>query len=190
MKTLPRYIPQGYTPIDCSDVDVAVYVHDVQQNDKTAYYAIGFAGKAGKPTFNYRFSKPENRELHIANFITCQRARAESKAKLRAERSKPHSLKVGDILDCSWGWEQTNVDFYQVTRVIGPHSVEIRQISSTSEPNSTYSHGMADRCNPVPNAFTGEPMVKRSNSTNSVCISSYSSASLWDGKPNYRSWYA
>ena len=28
-----------------------------------------------------------------------------------------HTLKVGDVLSSSWGYEQTNVTFYQVTRV-------------------------------------------------------------------------
>lgn len=35
--------------------------------------------------------------------------------------------KAGDILECSWGYERTNVDFYQVVRATA-HSVWLRPI--------------------------------------------------------------
>ena len=39
---------------------------------------------------------------------------------------------IGDILICEWGWEQTNVDFYQVVRTT-TKSVWIRQINHTAD---------------------------------------------------------
>jgi len=37
--------------------------------------------------------------------------------------------KVGDIYVCSWGYEQTNIDYYQVVRVL-PKSVVVQSIDS------------------------------------------------------------
>ena len=34
--------------------------------------------------------------------------------------------KVGDLFNSSWGYEQTNIDFYQVVRVISENTIEVR----------------------------------------------------------------
>jgi hypothetical protein len=55
--------------------------------------------------------------------------RIENARQRREERkSFKHTLKEGDILSCSWGYDQTNVDFYQVTKVVSDKTVKIRQI--------------------------------------------------------------
>jgi len=38
--------------------------------------------------------------------------------------------KAGDMLKMSWGYDQTNVDFFEVTRVIGKAMIEIRKVVS------------------------------------------------------------
>lgn len=40
-----------------------------------------------------------------------------------------YGVKVGDIFHCSWGWEQTNEDFFQVVSLSGASSVRVRQVS-------------------------------------------------------------
>lgn len=35
---------------------------------------------------------------------------------------------VGDIFVCSWGYDQTNVDFFQVVALAGESSVRVRQV--------------------------------------------------------------
>ena len=35
---------------------------------------------------------------------------------------------VGDIFKVSWGYEQTNIDYYQYISITGKRSVEIRKI--------------------------------------------------------------
>jgi hypothetical protein len=42
----------------------------------------------------------------------------------RMKRQMPHSLKVGDILYSSWGYDQTNISFYVVTRTMTAHAGE------------------------------------------------------------------
>ena len=37
-------------------------------------------------------------------------------------------VKVGDIFSASWGWEQTNNDFFQVIALVGESSVRVREV--------------------------------------------------------------
>jgi hypothetical protein len=57
---------------------------------------------------------------------------AADKAARKAERSKPHNLKVGNILVSSWGYDQTNAGCYEVARVVSTKSVEIQKIAKHS----------------------------------------------------------
>lgn len=66
-------------------------------------------------------------------------------------------LVVGDVLVNSWGYEQTNVDYYQVTSLIGKSSVEIRPIAK----DSTETGSMVGVCTPILGRFTNNSMKKR-----------------------------
>ena len=102
-----------------------------------------------------------------------------------------NGFKVGDILYDSWGYEQTNIDFYQVIEV-KPKSVIIRPIGQ----EVTEEGNMSGHTIPIKDCFTGEPVTKKLtgwwNGEKSVATisSKYGSISLWDGKPKYCSWYA
>ena len=58
--------------------------------------------------------------------------RAERKAARAAEKEANKdviaSVKVGDVFSMSWGYDQTNVDFFQVIAKAGKSSVRIRQV--------------------------------------------------------------
>jgi len=68
-----------------------------------------------------------------------------------------HPFKVGDILYDSWGYEQTNIDFYQVVDV-KDKTIKITPIEKKSEnakdPHTAYVQ-------PVKNAFKGKPITKK-----------------------------
>jgi hypothetical protein len=94
-------------------------------------------------------------------------------------------LNVGTIVVNSWGWEQTNVDFYQIVRKT-PKSVWVKKLPATVEQNGFMS-GMA-----MP---TGEPVGEeigpcRINKRGGISVSKYGGTSVWNGKPQYASWYA
>lgn len=40
-----------------------------------------------------------------------------------------HGVKVGDLFYMSWGYEQTNVDFFQVVSLAGASSVRVRNVN-------------------------------------------------------------
>ena len=196
--TLPRefYIPrlvsglknEGAEMVDCSGTDATVYTYEKTKADGAAsYLALAFHGKAAKPDWHFSFHTEEQRNKRIAEYLEDRKGHAEYKAKRKVERQAPHTLKVGDILYTSWGYDQTNIDYYQVTRVPGPMSVEIRKIAANSGPEEGF---MSASCTAAKDKFIGEPMIKRANSCNSVKIESYAWASPWDGKPKRYSWYA
>lgn len=89
--------------------------------------------------------------------------------------------KVGDFFYSSWGYEQTNIDFYQVTTVKNK-MVGLRPIGATR----VYDGPMSGHTKLVPNAFTGEEefhLVKFSTEDSPYFkLTSYSSA--WPCDPN------
>ncbi len=40
-----------------------------------------------------------------------------------------YGVQVGDVFRCSWGYDQTNEDFFQVVALVGTGSVRVRQVS-------------------------------------------------------------
>jgi hypothetical protein len=100
-------------------------------------------------------------------------------------------VKVGSIFHWSWGYEQTNVDFYQVVALNGRNAI-VREIGQKTVEGSTYSHGMADTRVAVPDKFIGPEKHKRIMFSNGEPYLSkpYGWCSLWEGKPEYCSWYA
>lgn len=89
--------------------------------------------------------------------------------------------RVGDVLVSSWGYDQTNVDWYRVVRVTAK-SVVIQECHGVrADADDEYTDHM------VPGAPSerSKPQTKRVRQgldSYSVTISSYADASLWDGK--------
>lgn len=52
---------------------------------------------------------------------------------------------VGDIFSASWGYEQTNVDFFQVVALVGTSSVRVRQVYPRMITEEAISGMSADR---------------------------------------------
>lgn len=102
--------------------------------------------------------------------------------------------KVNDILVCSWGFDQTNVDFYKVIGISSSgKSITIQRINSEVKENGFMCGSSVPSVPHTVSNHRGEPLTKRVKIIdNSYCvnISSYSTAYLWDGKPERCSWYA
>lgn len=100
--------------------------------------------------------------------------------------------KVGDIIVNTWGWEQTNVSFYQVVKV-GNKTIDIEQIYAATVSGSEEQHGMADRVVAQKDAFKpdGDKYTLRVKAGGWLSNpESYYHMHKWDGRPEYRSWYA
>jgi hypothetical protein len=155
--------------------DLAIWREEIDGNP----FAYGFQGKARQPVWAYRFKDAAHRERFIGEKIAARRAHFGRKAERAAERKQAtHSLTVGDILSSSWGYDQTNVDFYEVVAVPSSKSVIIRKIASQA--------AARDRVAPQPGVFIEGPMLKRVTAHGSVKIEDYAWASKWSGAPMYQ----
>ena len=143
------------------------------------------------------FRKEQEREEWITNFKKSVQNGLDYKTEKKAARMNfKNPAQTGDILQSSWGYDQTNVDHYQVVKVIGK-MVDIQEIGSETVPGSTQSHGMADSVRPVKGRFLkdSKPMRKfvKSFGDNGYCvtIASYTDAyKVSEDSQTYRSWYA
>jgi hypothetical protein len=99
------------------------------------------------------------------------------------------NVKVGDIFVNSWGYDQTNIDAYQVTRLT-PKMMVLQQISTT--PVTGTAGFMCQHCKPAPDSFVhnAKPFKARIPSGDGFGLN-YGYARKWDGvKTYYESWYA
>lgn len=143
-----------------------------------ALYAIGFWGSSAKASFYNRFRNEGQRDEKIDQFFKSADGWDVRKAAAKAERqAAPRGMDVGDVLRSSWGYDQTNIDYYQVTKLIGKSKVEIRAIAQERE----ATQWLAGKCVPVVDKFIGEPMVKVAKN-GGVRIASYAGAYKMEGK--------
>jgi hypothetical protein len=115
----------------------------------------------------------------VVDFFAPEKAKAPTYA---APKKPDSGLKIGDILSASWGYDQTNVDFYQVVNVKNK-TVDIRRVSSTI----VKSDRGADYVVPNVGDFIGAVIPnKRPSEGGYVKVSTSRSASPWNGKPMYQ----
>jgi len=153
-----------------------------------------------KIEFNYYFANEEKANQFVLDFIKkidlWEDRKQENKNRKKEEIKKGlenNILQVGDIYYSSWGYEQTNIDFYQIIEVKGQYAT-FREICSQEVEGSMYSHGMACNVVPVKDSFYGEPIKKKMNFMNggAYCnLSSYKSAYPYTAgeRGMYKSWY-
>lgn len=101
-------------------------------------------------------------------------------------------LKVGDILYSSWGYDQTNIDFYKVIEITkSGKSAKIQSIGQKVTRNAGFMCEYVI-ANPAV-VSSGKILTKRIKEYNGkpyLNLTSYSGAFLWDGQEKYQSHYA
>lgn len=137
-------------------------------------FAMCFRGKADKPNAYYTFKTTDRRNAFIAEFFAATQEIEKRRAENRKERTiAPRGVEVGDVLRSMWGYDQTNIDYYQVTALVGDKMVEVREICCEREETGF----MQGKSVPAINKFKGEPM-RRVCRNGSVKIDNVCSASL------------
>jgi hypothetical protein len=171
--TAARYIPEGANKISNKSGSAVAYTYTTK-GGKLA--AIGYIGKAAKPALNYIYGNSARRMASVAQFLAGAEASHNAKIQRAAEKrealANPHSLNVGDVMSCSWGYDQTNVDYFEVTRLVGKRSVELRKIACMSE-DTEFMQGVSA---PAKGHYIDEPMIKRVDERNAVRIYRFASA--------------
>ncbi len=190
----PRYIPNDYRQREYKNANALICFAEKENK----FYAMGYSGKRSKPDFNYRFKTLEHCEKYINDYLKTltERSRykqeqADKKKEIRKNFKNP--LQVGDIVYTSWGWEQTNIDFYQVVETVGKSTVKLRALCCEDVGNN-QGHFMSATKIPVKDKFWGsEILTKRVSPMGEngfyITISSCETAFAWDGKPKNYSWY-
>lgn len=167
------YIPRGSVKVSSKGSSAVAYLYERGGQP----CAVGFFGKSDKPALNYRYATKERRAESLAAWMKrmdeWQASKDAAKAKKKETLAKPQELlKVGDVLQCSWGYDQTNIDYYEVTKLVGKRTVEIRKIAC----ESVETEFMQGRSVPAKGEYIGEPMRKQVSEYGSVRIFSFASA--------------
>lgn len=120
---------------------------------------LSFEGRSTKPAARYRFPSEQRRREWVERYLADSAAAYARVEQRKAERKADavRKLEKGDVLRCSWGYDQTNVDYYEVTDLVGDSMVEIRKIAAMVE-DTGRDQGV---CVPQPGNYIDEPMRKR-----------------------------
>ncbi len=179
-----RVVPDNAVEQRHDDMDTVIYLYQCCCN-RSPFAAICYDGRRLKPGFSYRFSNEIKRSQFINNWLDDKRKIIEEKLERRNFKT---SLIAGSILYCSWGYDQTNVEFWQVVKKKSDKTVVIRQLAVKNlEPDKR----MLGKIIPIPNVFhSAEQFEKRVTIGDRIKFESFRSLSPWDDKPKYCSSYA
>lgn len=177
------------------------------------YNVLGFIGTAQKSAFYESYRTVEQRDKRIAEFFAGLDRSEAYKVERKAERSKPHELTVGDIIYNSWGYDQTNIDWYVIVKR-SANFVWLQPIAARSIPSEgvapmagytepelpvrqilerevrswgEYDEGVGFRPSTLKTVAI-EPTMRKAQGK-SVHFE-HGCGSVWDGRPKYESWYA
>jgi len=169
------------------------FLQDVKRLEEKAEIVIK-CKKTRQNTFNhvwfFRFKTMDQAIKRIKQTIESRKAELESIAERKKESNQPHNLKVGQTLVCSWGYDQTNIDFYQITKLIGNHFCEIQSINCDSIDYDKYTD-KKKIASIKPVIDNGQPRLKRRIRWSKICnsasvsINSYSNAYTVDENRTY-----
>lgn len=119
-----------------------------------------FIGKALKPKYYYAFKSEleavrfiKNRVEYELKNINDRIERKETEKELK--KNYKTSLKVGDIMHGSWGYDMTINEFYQITEIRN-RTVILREVGMERKAAGYYYEDVR----PCTNCFVGEP-IKR-----------------------------
>jgi len=143
-----------------------------------------------KPKVNCYYHSDERRaqalEYFKASYTKQVERRAQRAQERREARNQPHTLEVGQCLYASWGYDQTNIDYYQVTRV-SRRSVWFRQIDGRILESNGY---MSSTVQPTKDSFRGEEQRRSVDSDNTVKFNRrYLHACAWTDTHNQTSYH-
>lgn len=191
-------------------VEIGKYIFQIYDRSNAGYmknrpYGVLYAKKTPKARVsktrviqNVAFESIERCEKYIEDLYRKiylnMKSDQEYKEKKRLEQKEVVAsdfYKVGDIVVNSWGYEQTNIEFYQVVKVTA-RTIMVKEIGQNMVEDSMYAHGMAwkvvaDKDNFVENGDEYKLRVYARGALSKP--ESYYHFTKWDGSPEYKSTY-
>ena len=144
--------------------------------------AVAWSGKRSKYDWYYRFRDKKQMDKYISDYF----CKLEDIARLKIERKEQKkkekqeffdSIQVGDIFVDSWGYDQTNVDFYKVTKKLKA-SIKIVKIASETITDLNSSLLVVPR-----ESIHCSKEITKVPQDGYIRTSSFSHATPWSGKP-------
>jgi hypothetical protein len=140
-----------------------------------------------KTELNYRVDQEYESYVKYAKMDYERREADRIRYEKEAKEFK-ENLKVGSILSYTWGWEQTNWQFYQVVELKGKSTVVIRELNQDAGPEEGF---MTNKTKPIKDSFcTERTITKRLNKKYGWLNMNHGLAKLWDGKEKTATHYA
>lgn len=140
------YIPKGSLKVADKQSDAVAYVY---ASAAGVPFAMVFVGKADKPLWHYRFKTAERRDRAVLQAFENRREALKRNADRRAERKAwVPDYKVGQVLRTCWGYEQTNVEFFEITEIRGKYAI-LRELAQ-ARAETGWAQG---KCAPLPGEY-------------------------------------
>lgn len=154
--------------------------------DETALIFIAFRGRSTKPVERRHFKTLEelNKHYHALVKTIMERNQINGDRLKRLQEKNTREIKPGAIFYASWGYDQTNIDFYQIIAVKGI-KVIVRELYQDKQHNA-IDHGVTSA---IKDSFKGEEITLRIGKYG-LKVEQRNTLSKWDGKPVYWSSYA
>lgn len=162
-------------------------------NKEEMQYLVYFVKNDRRMHYN-RYTSAMERDERLFNLLSTAEDLINKikKDKEKEKKQKEEMIKtvsIGDIFVSSWGYDQTNVNAYQVIekklKTVVLSEIRLAQVGGTE----AY---MSCQVTPIKDAFIDKnKTIKKLIKPNGIKISSYAYAYKWDGKSTYyNSWYA
>lgn len=102
---------------------------------------------------------------------------------MKRENKNYLGIQVGDVFYNSWGYEQTNIDFYQVVELRGTKQIVVREIRHKKTKDCDFCSCMVS---PIKDDFIGESIRKTVKGTieHPYCSAEFGllSKTTWDSE--------
>lgn len=187
-----RYIPKGSMPITEDDLGTVYVYRFVGRDGKPRYGAVAYLPKAIRNSWHYTFKTDLQLDSQIENWFKNLRAHKALVAERRAKQFAGHNFKVGDIVTNSWGYDQTNVDWYIVKRVSKSY-VWLKGVSSelvTDEGCGPMSGVESLRLDENLKPIESEKPATKHQASGDYVTMRHGCGTKWTGDKKYSSWYA
>jgi hypothetical protein len=185
---LSRWIPQDGRKVEVKNLPGTVaYLYTSRKGQPSAIF---YRGNSNKVDMNVAYRSEEQRTKGVTAWVQeCIRQHENRMAHKAIAQEKKHAdapqiYLPGCIICHSWGYDQTNIDFFIITERKGD-MVTLQALGQDREYNSQWMTGTTT---PIKDKPIGEPFKRKvhkydGEETGISIEKSYGWASLWNGKP-------
>lgn len=174
-RTRSDFLPKTFLQkINVKNTDCVIYIME-------NLTAKCFYGRKAKAQWFIQFGTEEQMKFKINLTIENRQKEAELK-------NRKSTLKVGDIMVNSWGWDQTNIDFYRIEKIVGKATAVIVKLKNKIVDDKMFEC-MTTKVVPSDKTVDG-PFKKRFSNVDDTIKMGYGWARKWDGNPETATHYA